>query len=220
MNIWKNLIQRNKETKKRREQLIGERGSVIKLTLWESAVFLLIVFCFLNFAQSVFAHGGGILVVGNQPVGEYAVSVWVNPPVPRANETLHMTVGIAGTEQEPVLDAAVQIDIFEAGTDLLSASAPATTEQSVNRLFYETDFPQIKPGFYDVVVRVDGVQASGDVTFAMEMKHASITSWVTAVLVAIGVIIIGFVVYSWRRQDKGRVRKRYSSPKRPSRQNS
>ena len=210
----KNSIQRNKETEKRREE------SKKKEQVCKNVGILIFVFSFLFFIPSVWAHGGGILVVGNEPVGEYAVSVWVNPPVPRSNEILHMTVGIAGVEQEPVLDAVVQIAIFEAGTDLLITSAPATTDQSVNRLFYETDFPQIEPGLYDVVVRVEGVEASGDLTFEMEMKHASITSWITAGLIAIGIIVAGFVVFSWRKQERGVVKKRPSSVKRPSRQNS
>ena len=209
-----NLTQRHRETEKQREE------SKKKENVWKKAGIFIFVFSFLFFIPSVWAHGGGILVVGNEPVGKYAVSVWVNPPVPRSNEILHMTVGIAGADQAPVLDAAVQIDIFEVGTDLLVTSAPATTEQSVNRLFYETDFPQIEPGLYDVVVRVDGIEASGDLTFEMEMKHASITSWVTAGLIAIGVVVAGFVVFSWRKQERGMVKKRPSSVKRPSRQNS
>ncbi|KAA3662634.1 MAG: hypothetical protein DWQ04_12910 [Chloroflexi bacterium] len=216
MSRPKNLIQRNEETKKQRKKEKIGRGKTRK-----NAAFLFFVFCFLFSVPPVFAHGGGIIVVGNEPVGAYAVSVWVNPPVPRTNETLHMTVGIAGAELEPILDAAVRIDIFEAGSDILVTSAPATTAQSVNRLFYETDFPRIEPGDYDVVVRVDGTAGSGDVVFEMEMKPASGISWVVAGLVGVGVIVVGFVVYSWRQQDRsGGVGKRPSSINRPPRKKS
>ena len=213
MSNWKNLIQRDKGTKGRRK----EEGVGYGKT-W-GFCFLFFVFCFLLFVQPVWAHGGGILVLGNKPIGDYAVSVWMNPPVPHTNETLHMTVGIAGTEQEPVLDANVQIDIFKAGGDILIISASATTEQSVNRLFYETDFPKIAAGNYDVVVRVDGAAGSGDVMFEMEMKSASSMSWVVAGLVGMGVIVVGFVMYSWQQQKNG-VGKRPSSLNRPLRNKS
>ncbi len=215
MSMLGNLTQRGKEAKgQRKKERIG-RGKT-----WESC-FLFFVFCFLFFVPSAWAHGGGILVVQNEPVGGYAVSVWMNPPVPRTNETLHMTVGIAGAGQEPVLDAAVQIDVFEAGTDILITSAQATTEQSVNRLFYETDFPKIEPGDYDVMVRVDGANGRGEVVFAMEMKPAGGMSWVVAGLVGIGVIAMGVVVLSWRKQkSRGGVGKRPSSTNRLPRKKS
>lgn len=218
MSSLKNLIQRNKETNRQRKKEKFGRGRTRKYT---ALCFLFFVFCFLFSVQSLSAHGGGIIVVGNEPVGAYAVSVWVNPPVPRTNETLHMTVGIAGAEQEPVLDAAVQIDIFEAGSDILVTSAPATTAQSVNRLFYETDFPKIEPGDYDVVVGVEGTAGRGDVLFKMEMKPASGMSWVVAGLVGVGLVGVGFVVYSWQQQQRsGGVGKRPSSIKRPPRKKS
>ena len=212
MMTLKNLTPRGKGAKgQKKEEGVG-RGKTRR-----NAEFLFFVFCFLFFVRSVSAHGGGILRVGNEPVGDYVVSVWVNPPAPRANQTLHMTVGIAGSDQSPVLDAVVQITIFVAGSDELVVSAPATTEQSVNRLFYETDFPHIEPGFYDVVVRVAGAGNSGEVTFPMEMKHAGGISWVVAGLVGIGVIVGGFVVYSWQQQKNGGVGKRPSPPRRPPR---
>ncbi len=215
MTMPGNSIQRDKGTKRRRKEVRKGRGKT-----WKNAEVLFFVFWFLFFVPSAWAHGGGILVVENEPVGAYAVSVWMNPPVPRTNETLHMTVGIAGAEQEPVLDAVVQIDIFEAGSDLPVTSATAATEQSVNRLFYETDFPKIEPGDYDVVVRVNGADGSGDVVFEMEMKPAGGMSWVVAGLVGIGVIAMVVVVVSWRKQKRsGGVGKRPSSLNRPPRKN-
>ncbi len=43
----------------------------------------------------VLAHGGGDLIARNVQAGPYTASVWVNPPDPRANETIHFTVGLA-----------------------------------------------------------------------------------------------------------------------------
>ena len=200
MKVGGRLIQRDKGTERQRKKKNGIRLLVGLVCGW------------ILLAQIVFAHGGGILRVENQPVGAYAVSVWVNPPVPRSNETLHMTVGIAGADQAPVLDAAVQIDILDIVSGDLITSAPATTEQSVNRLFYETDFPRIEPGSYDVVVRVNGDGGVGEVSFKMEMQPAGMSSWITAVLVIIGVAAFAFVVVSWRRQQRG-VGKRPLPPK-------
>ncbi len=87
------------------------------------------------------AHGGGELVVGLEPAGPYAVSVWVNPPQPNVAEPVHFTVGVADlADGSPVLDAVVLITMQPVGAET-AVSASATTAQSTNKLFYETDLP-------------------------------------------------------------------------------
>lgn len=162
-----------------------------------TAVLLLIV------ALPILAHGGGELVVGNEPVGAYKVSVWVNPPQPRADQTLHMTVGIAGESDAPVLDAQVQIALLVAGSEDVVVIAEATTEQSINRLFYETDFPQVDSGSYDVRVNVMGNEAQGVVSFPLDVRPAGGINWVLMGLIGVGLIGAIVVLWSWRTQAKG-----------------
>ncbi|MBL1131011.1 MAG: hypothetical protein HND44_21460, partial [Chloroflexi bacterium] len=45
--------------------------------------------------EEVGAHGGGALQIANAPVGACLASVWLAPSSPRANKTLHVTVGLA-----------------------------------------------------------------------------------------------------------------------------
>lgn len=162
-----------------------------------TAVLLLIA------ALPALAHGGGALTVGNEPVGAYKVSVWVNPPQPRADQTVHMTVGIAGENDAPVLNAQVQISLLAAGSDDVVVTAEATTAQSINRLFYETDFPQVDPGAYDVQVNVTGNEAQGVVSFPLDVRPAGGINWVLMGLIGVGLIGAIVVFWSWRTQAKG-----------------
>lgn len=149
---------------------------------------------------AVHAHGGGELVVTNAPVGEYTVSVWVNPPIPRANEAVHFTVGIAGADQAPVLDAAVSIEIRTADLRRVEAFGAATTAQSVNRLFYEADFQNVTPGDYQVDITIEGSDSSGSVTLPLTVASAAAMRWVIPVLTAVGVAALALVLFSWTRQ--------------------
>lgn len=132
---------------------------------------VLAVFCW-GHPTAVFAHGGGTLQIVNAPIANaYQVSVWSAPATIRAQDDIHITVGVADVvDGSPVLDTAVQVDIYEAATGNLITSAAATTEQSVNRLFYEADMAGLPQGDYDVIVTVTGAGGSGSVEFALEIR--------------------------------------------------
>ena len=148
----------------------------------------------------LFAHGGGELQIANAPAAGYVVSIWTAPNNPQAGEVLHVTVGV-GSEAlgaKPVLDAQVTIEAF-AENGKLAASAPATTEQSANKLFYEADLPPLAAGTYRFVVTVSGSEGGGNVDFSLTIQpSASKTPWIAGgiVLVALG----GAAVYLYRRR--------------------
>ena len=123
-------------------------------------------------SQPLFAHGGGTLQIVNAPVADaYQVSVWSAPVTVRAQDDIHITVGVGTIEDaSPVLDATVQVEIYEFESSESLASEPATTEQSVNRLFYEADFTGLPQGDYDIVVTIDGVDGSGSVAFELNIR--------------------------------------------------
>ena len=136
-----------------------------------SVVFILIGFI-LCVAHPLFAHGGGTLQIVNAPVADaYQVSVWSAPVTVRAQDDIHITVGVGTLEDaSPVLDATVQVDFYDLESGVLLVSEPATTEQSVNRLFYEADFAGLPQGDYEVVVAVGGADASGSVEFELTIR--------------------------------------------------
>ncbi len=151
--------------------------------------------------QPLGAHGGGKLYISNQPVGDYFVSVWVNPPQPKSNQGTHITVGVGGKRLEPVLDAQIVVNILDE-TDQSVVSGYATTEQSVNRLFYETDLPAIGSGDYEIVVDVEGADGAGMVSFPLSIKSAGATSLLYAGLGLVGVITAVFIIRAWRKQNQ------------------
>lgn len=149
--------------------------------------------------QTAVAHGGGALQIGNAPIADYLVSVWTNPPTARAGQTIHVTVGVALADNgEPMLEATVLTTIRDAAGQVVS-SAAATTEQSVNRLFYEADLGGVPAGEYELVVEVSGPAGGGPVSVPLEVTPVSIWPWVVGVAAA-GVFV--WVVLSWRKREK------------------
>lgn len=175
----------------------------MKIRAWRWGLAFLL--CLLPF-NHLLAHGGGELKVGNEPIGSYLVSAWVNPPTPQAGQVIHLTVGIAQESGgEPVLDASVDVVILdEAGGTV--TTAVATTEQSVNRLFYEADVEPVPAGDYQMQVFITGDEGQGELIFPLEVVPRSILPWVAGILG--GAIVIGLIVRSWRRggADVGRRR--------------
>ena len=142
----------------------------------------------------VLAHGGGLIYVAGEPAGDYRVTVWVAPNVVEAGKTLHFTVAVVESENnDMILDADVNIDVYAAGSDTPILSGPATTEQSVNKLFYEADFPQApEAGMYTVVTTVNGRLGTGDVSFDFEIIPAKPT--VNWLVIGIGGLVVVAVV--------------------------
>ncbi|MCA9917598.1 MAG: hypothetical protein KC445_06565 [Anaerolineales bacterium] len=163
----------------------------------------------------VLAHGGGELKEGNVPIGRYLVSVWVNPPAVQAGQVIHVTVGIADeTSGAPVLDARVDVQIVDEAGDVV-ATAVATTEQSINRLFYEADLATLPTGTYEMQLIVNGADGAGDVRFALAVVPRQIWPWLVGAVVGLGVI--GLVVRGWRQSaTKANYRGRTAVPRRRS----
>lgn len=149
------------------------------------------------------AHGGGLIHVAGEPAGDYRVTVWVAPNEVETGKTLHFTVAVVEAENnDMILDADVGIDVFAADSGELVLSGPATTEQSVNKLFYEADFPESpETGIYTVVTTVNGRYGTGDVSFDFEVIPAKTTiNWL---LIGIGglVIVAGVSMFLSRRSS-------------------
>jgi hypothetical protein len=165
------------------------------------AVLLLLLGQALSHTLPVKAHGGGDLVAGPVQAGPYVVSVWVNPPQPRSQELTHFTVGLAEPQNRAaVLDAQVMVTMKLLDSDLEALSSPATTEQSINKLFYETDLELSDPGRYLTSIDVIGSEGKGQVSLEIEVKPPPPFNWF---LIGLGAIVI-VLVLGWLRSRNSR----------------
>lgn len=149
--------------------------------------------------RPLLAHGGGELVVGLEPTGSYAVSIWVNPPQPRVDEPVHFTVGVSSlADGQPVLDADVWVEMQLVGRET-AVAAPATTAQSTNKLFYETDLAVESIGTYATTVTIQGTQGRGEISLPVTVKEANPINWLWIGMLGLGFTLI-FVYFQSRRQ--------------------
>jgi len=183
--------------------------------MWMRNLFLLLLALLLLPLSPVLAHGGGQLYVINAPVGGYLVSVSTAPVPLQIDAPIHVTVSIAAaSDQTPVLDGVVEVTLADEDGRVL-AIAPATTEQAVNKLFYETDFPGVSAGDYHIMVAVSGDQGEGTVEFWVTIEPAFPVNWVLGGLVAL-LLVAGFFWFrTWQRRPQNRRLSRPPRRRRP-----
>ncbi len=161
--------------------------------------FLLLLLTLLGLtAGRVQAHGGGVAKIVNQPLGDYTVSVWLNPDPPAVGE-MHVTVGLAQAEQ-PILDQQVTVQLVAADGDNATISALATHDNAASRFLYEADLIAPAAGDWRVVVSV--ADNDGQVAFETAVQPAAdnrLPLWLAG-FAAVGAIAAG----AWwmvRRED-------------------
>lgn len=152
-------------------------------------------------AQPLLAHGGGLLQVAAEPVGPYKISVWTSPTRLEAGGPGHITVGVAGEADAPVLDAVVVVQMKLVETGEIVTTTPATTAQSTNKLFYEADIILPEIGSYDIIVQLDGSQGRGEVTFPIEVQPVGHTNWFLLGFIVLGLAISMFLFRLWEKQS-------------------
>ncbi len=136
------------------------------------------------------AHGGGEIKIGREPVGPYKLTVWMNPPQAQSGETIHITVGALAEDDSPLLDAEMVVEMRDVNSGVTMITKPATTEQSTNKLFYETDFPAPDEGLYEISVAMTRGDVSGQVAFQTEVKTVRKINWLIVGLAGVGVVLI------------------------------
>ncbi|HRQ41812.1 MAG TPA: hypothetical protein PLD25_28145 [Chloroflexota bacterium] len=173
---------------------------------WSVFVHILMVLVGLLWpVAGVWAHGGGVLQIANTPVGTCLASVWLAPSTPRANKTLHVTVGLADAASGvAVLDGTVLVAITDVASGQRVAAAPATTAQSVNRLFYEADLPSLTVGEYLFTLTTTCQGATDELTFVAEIRPSTNPLFIALPLL-VGGLLVGIWLYrQWQGQGGGR----------------
>jgi len=169
-----------------------------KQITWHALPILLLLLL-LEPARPLQAHGGGLLQVAAEPAGPYKVSVWTSPTRLEAGSPGHITVGVAGEADAPVLDAKVLVQI-KSGERGEIMTVPATTAQSTNKLFYEADMILPEIGRYLMTVQINGSQGSGEVTFSIEVQPVANTNWFLLGFIVLGLAISLFLFHLWEKQ--------------------
>jgi hypothetical protein len=177
--------------------------------------FLFTLGCLGIYPRVAAAHGGGALQLANEPAGPYLLTVWTSPPVAQAGRPLHVTVAVTTAESEsPVLDAQVLVSLLPLETNNSPLSAPATTAQSVNKLFYETDFTVANIGRYQLTLHVAGMKGEGESAFVIDVRPATNVNWLSLGLIVFGLIVVVALWRSWESQAENRPGSRSLQPKR------
>lgn len=149
-------------------------------------VYCLFGLLLLQGAAGTSAHGGGQPQIINQPIGEYAISVWTDPNPLQTGE-VHVTVALA-QEQAAALNRNVQLVVEPIGNGQTIETA-VTHEKSANKFMYEADFDIQRVGEYQFTISVD--DPAQTVSFAAEIvpqpNRGSRWPWV-AVVIAAGAI--------------------------------
>jgi hypothetical protein len=99
-----------------------------------------------------------------------------------------------------VLDADIQVEMRAEDGEGTAVVAPATTEQSVNKLFYETDIMVAEPGPYETTFSIYGPDGEGVVALVVEVRSPSKMNWLMFGLAGLGSV----VVFGWLLSRRSR----------------
>lgn len=150
-------------------------------------------------ARPLWAHGGGLLQIATEPAGPFLISVWTSPSRLEAENVAHVTVGVAGEDEAPVLDAAVFVELASVATGEVW-TAVATTAQATNKLFYEADMRLPEDGRYTMTIQVENAQGSGAVSFAIEILPEGQTNWYLFAFIGLGLLLSMGMFRLWEKQ--------------------
>lgn len=165
-----------------------------------AAVFVALLLLASMVGPSLRAHGGGEIQIAGVAAGPYRVTVWLWPTVIRVGRPLHVTVAVTEpADDRPVLDADVSVQTLSPAGELVN-TARATTAQSTNRLFYETDFTLSVTGNYRINVLVSGPSGQGEAGFDIVVQPAAPVNWLWIGLASLGVLVSVAIYRSWQKR--------------------
>jgi hypothetical protein len=172
-----------------------------QLGLFAVGALLILGWLSVGAVASVAAHGGGDLYLANEPVGDCLVSVWAAPSQPQANTPLHITVGVAAaSDGAPILDAQVAVAVAAEDGAVVQTAVPATTANSINKLFYEADLNAFPADNYEIQTTVTCLGATDTITFLLTVQPADYTRQII-MGITVGILLLGLFLWrTWRKK--------------------
>ncbi len=150
--------------------------------------------------QSAHAHGGGTAQIVNEPIGDFIITVWMNPDPPQVGK-MHLTIGLA-LNQEPVLNQEVRVEIVHQSGNRPNRNALATHENSSSRFLYEADIEVPASGDWRVDVSVGDV--TDTVSFVAPVEAASFINRPTTAIAAFALVGVTFAYGIVSGRKRGR----------------
>jgi hypothetical protein len=127
----------------------------------------------------------------------------MNPGTAQAGRTTHITVAVAdAADQSAVLDAAVFVEVWSSETGERVLATAATTEQSTNKLYYETDFTLPETGPVEIKVSASGAAGEGQARYQTEVAPAQNRTWLMVTLIGVGALAVAIIWHGWSGRSK------------------
>jgi hypothetical protein len=150
-------------------------------------------------------HADGGAVRLSRHIGNYRITVFTSPNPLRAGPVdVSVFVQDAGTGR-PVLDARIVVRASPRENPDIIIQQSATTDTAANKLFQAAIFDLPEPGWWDVNIFVEGLDAPIEVQFEMEASEALPRAWEMAPWAAWpAVVVVLFCVHKWLVERKQR----------------
>jgi hypothetical protein len=150
-------------------------------------------------------HADGGAVRLSERKGDYRITVFTSPTPLRAGPVdISVFVQNAATG-EPIPEAGINLRAMPRDRPEATISQRATTEAATNKLFQAAVFDLPEPGWWDVVIIVEGLREQIEVQFEMEADEPlprfwEMTPWIAWPAAA----ILLFCVHQWLVRRKSR----------------
>lgn len=153
----------------------------------------------------LWADGGAVRLSARK--GSWQITVFTSPTPVRAGPVdVSVFVQDAATG-EPIAAANVAVRVTPRGRPNEAMRQEATRDKAINKLFQDAIFEFSESGWWDVLVLIDGLGASVELSFELEAAEplprlAELTPWIAWPLAAIVLFLVhrGLVARQERRQ--------------------
>jgi hypothetical protein len=152
------------------------------------------------------AHGGGTPQLTGVKAGPFQVFAWSSPDPVRVG-TMHVTVALAEpTDQTPVLDADVAIELVPVAVEgvVEAVVARATHADAVNKVTYEADIEVPAAGQWQVTVDYSTKEGTGRTGFDLTVQRQARVNWLLVGGAGLGITLVGWMVWPGRGRANGK----------------
>jgi hypothetical protein len=174
------------------------------MTLFRTAIVMLLTGLLLLMSLPVSAHGGGTPQVINAEVGPYVVSIWTQPD-PIVTGTVHVTVSLSEQNVNdngrvepgvPVLNQEIVLLATLPDEGVPAISTRVTHADATNKLLYEADFDLEQTGTWQMELAINDAY---ELPFTLDVRTPSPINWTLVGGVLLVVALVGWLVLQRRR---------------------